>query len=135
MIRAYTIMRQTLPREWVSIIKYVLVGGTTFVLDFGILILFHEAFHVPVLIAASISYWTSIIFNFFMNRAWTFNASASLRRHLIPYCLLLFTNYAITLGMVGGLSHLGLNYALAKVFAVLFSMCWTYVAYKKIIFV
>jgi putative flippase GtrA len=118
-----------------AILKYVVVGGSTFLIDLGLLILLREVAHVAILLATTISYWASIAFNFFTNRAWTFQAQARLRRHALPYVLLLLTNYVVTIGLVGGLSHLGVNYAIAKVLAVGVSMSWTYIAYKKLIFV
>lgn len=126
-----------LRRHRKSMVKYVLVGGSTFVLDFVLLVLLHELVHLPVVVAATISYWTSIGYNFWLNRHWTFTASAtrSLRHHAVAYGALLLTNYLVTVGIIWGLGHLGIPYPIAKILAVGFSTSWTYVIYKKVIFV
>lgn len=128
-------IKDALYRHRKSMTKYVLVGGSTFVLDLGLLILLREVFHVQVLLAATAAYWTSIVYNFLMNRTWTFETSAGIKRHAWAYGLLLLTNYLVTIGIIAVLGHFGLNYAIAKVLAVGFSISWTYIAYKKFIFV
>lgn len=134
-----TLTRETLKAIWDrnyrNFFKYLFVGGSTFALDLGLLILLKEVGHLHVITAASISYWTSIGYNFLLNRQWTFNTTRSIQRHAIAYSALLLANYAVTIGIIGGLSHLHVPYALAKVLAVGLSATWTYIIYKKVIFV
>ena len=115
--------------------KYVLVGGSTFVVDLGLLVALHQLGQVPVIWAATISYWVSIMFNFALNRHWTFETTRSLHRHAVAYGALLAVNYAVTIGVIAGLGLLGVTYTLAKVAAVGLSMTWTYWVYKHVIFV
>ena len=129
------ILKDKLRRNWRNFIKYVFVGGSTFILDLGLLVLLKEVGHLPIIVAATISYWTSIAYNFSLNRHWTFETTRSLRHHAVAYSLLLLTNYVVTVGVIAGLGHLGVSYALAKIIAVGLSMSWTYVMYKKVIFV
>lgn len=122
-------------RNYRNFFKYLFVGGSTFVLDLGLLILLKEVGHLHVITAASISYWTSIGYNFMLNRQWTFDTTRSLRRHAFAYGLLLVMNYVVTVSIISGLGQLHVQYALAKVLAVALSATWTYVIYKKVIFV
>jgi putative flippase GtrA len=113
----------------------VAIGGTTFALDFSLLVFLHSFLHMPLLISASLSYWSSIVFNFLANRFWTFNATEThLAKHATAYAALLGVNYLFTVGFIAGTTHLGLDYALAKVISVAIQIPWTYIAYKKIIF-
>jgi len=118
-----------------NFVKYVCVGGSTFLIDLGLLVVLHEVCHVPVVIAATISYWTSIVYNFAMNRYWTFETTRSLKHHAMAYGLLLLTNYIVTIAIIWALGLVGVTYTLAKILAVGISMSWTYVVYKKVIFV
>lgn len=124
--------KKTLQR---SFFRYVIIGGSTFALDFALLILLHDVLGLNLLIAASISYWTSIIFNFFANRIWTFKADeTSMGQNAVLYLLLLGFNFVFNIGFIAGATHLGMHYALAKVIAVAMQVVWTYVLYKKVVF-
>jgi putative flippase GtrA len=122
-------------RNYRSFFKYVFVGGSTFLLDISLLIFLKEVGGWHVITAATASYWASIGYNFLLNRQWTFDTTRSLRRHAFAYGLLLATNYAVTIGIITGLGALGIKYTIAKVLAVGLSATWTYVIYKKVIFV
>jgi putative flippase GtrA len=119
-----------------SFVRYVAVGGTTFALDFFLLVFLHGVLGVNVLVAASVSYWVSITYNFLVNRFWTFSASekSELARHLMLYLLLLGFNYLFTIAFLAVAGHFGMHYTIAKVLAVAIQMSWTYVTYKKVIF-
>lgn len=116
-------------------VRYLFVGGTSFIIDFGTLVLLHGKFRVNLAIATSIAYWLSIIYNFTLNRWWTFSAGENkkLHQHLIPYGILLAGNYVFTVLFVGIVSH-HINYAVAKTLAVILQTTWTYQIYKKVIF-
>ena len=115
--------------------RYVAIGGTTFAIDFFLLVFLHAVFHVPVLVAATISYWTSIAFNFFANRVWTFGATEThIAKHAVSYSLLLGFNYLFTIAFIGITGHFRLHYTIAKIIAVAVQTSWTYVIYKKVIF-
>jgi putative flippase GtrA len=117
-------------------VRYLVVGGSTFVIDFGILYTLHGKFGIGIAAATSISYWVSIIYNFVLNRYWTFDAreKESLQRHITTYFFLLILNYLFAVTFVSFASD-HINYIAAKAIAVLFQMIWTYPVYKKFIFV
>ena len=117
-------------------VRYLFVGGTTFILDFGTLVVLHGKAHISLPIATSIAYWLSVMYNFSLNRGWTFDVSekSSLHKHALAYGLLLAFNYLFTVIFVSTLSH-HINYAQAKVMAVFFQMLWNFFVYKNFIFV
>ena len=53
-------------------VRFLIVGASGTVLDFVLLIVFKEAFHLATLIANVMSYSCSIVNNFTWNRLWTF---------------------------------------------------------------
>ena len=119
-----------------SFVRYAVIGGSTFALDFGLLALLHDIAGLHVIFAATVSYWISIAFNFVANRAWTFGSTnQQLTQHLTAYLLLLGINYLFTIAVVGVATHFGVHYAIAKIVAVAIQIGWTYVIYKKFIFV
>ena len=115
--------------------RYLAVGGSTFVIDFLLLFALHGKLNVQLAVATSVAYWISIAYNFMLNRAWTFSArdKSDLRRHLSSYLVLLAFNYGFTVLFISLASH-HINYLLAKAIAVGIQMSWTYLIYKKFIF-
>lgn len=116
-------------------VRYLFVGGSTFVLDFSLLALLHGALGLSITIATSIAYWVSILYNFVLNRYWTFDAreKRSLKRHIATYSALLVINYIFVLVFIAITSHY-IHYLIAKAIAVLLQMVWTYPIYKNKIF-
>lgn len=118
-----------------TFIRYVFVGGTTFVIDLALLAFGYEVAHFSLSVAATISYWTSIAYNFSLNRWWAFNASESkaIHEHALLYGLLLSFNYLFTLVFINIVSDV-IHYGWAKVLATGIQISWTYLIYKKYIF-
>jgi len=117
------------------VIRYLFVGGTTFIIDLGLLVLLHGKEKMWLPLATFIAYSVSVVFNFSLNRWWTFSASESksLRQHIAPYAILLGFNLLFTVAFVSIVSHF-VNYAIAKVMAVIIQISWTYFIYKNVIF-
>lgn len=117
-------------------VRYLLVGGTTFVIDFGLLYTLHGHFKLNLGASTSVAYWVSIAYNFTLNRYWTFDAreKESLARHITTYMILLIFNYLFTVTFVS-IVGTHINYIIAKMLAVAIQMIWTYPVYKKFIFI
>ena len=116
-------------------VRYLLVGGSTFIIDFGILVTLHGKLGAGIAASTSIAYWVSIIYNFILNRYWTFDSreKESLQRHITTYFFLLVLNYIFAVTFVSFASD-HINYIIAKAIAVIIQMIWTYPVYKKVIF-
>lgn len=114
--------------------RYLFIGGSTFIIDFGLLVVLHDLLNLNLLLSASISYWMSVSFNFTMNRLWTFNKTSkdSIEHHLLFYGLLLAFNYMFTVSFIWATTNLGVHYTFAKILAVGIQIPWTYYIYKKI---
>ena len=117
------------------LVRYILVGGTTFTLDISLLVFFKTKIHLSLAISTSIGYWVSVIYNFTLNRWWSFSATEvhSLRRHATTYGILLAFNYLFTLAFISIVSHV-VYFGIAKAMAVIIQTSWTYFIYKNYIF-
>src|SRR5687767_8401026 len=100
-------------------VRYLVVGGSTFAIDFGLLYVLHTSFAVKIAAATSIAYWISIAYNFLLNRYWTFDnhEKESLQKHITAYFMLLIFNYFFVLIFVSFMSH-HINFIYAKALAV-----------------
>jgi putative flippase GtrA len=119
-----------------SALRYIAVGGATVALDIVGLWFLHGLVGVNVLTSATISYWLAIVFNFSMNRNWTFETDPVKKtfRQAAQYLLLLGCNYIFTIVFINFSTNYGLHFLAAKATAVIIQVSWTYFAYKKIIF-
>jgi putative flippase GtrA len=112
--------------------RYLVIGGTSFALDLGLLIVFKRYLGIGVYIAATLSYVLALIYNFYLNRGWTFGARGGLQVHMALYALLVFINYFITLALLAWLGKLGIHYEVAKIISIMPILGWNYIAYKYI---
>lgn len=117
------------------LIRYIFVGGSTFVMYFLIIAFLHDKQDLRLSVATTIAYWTSILWNFSLNRWWTFSAAEtkSLYKHAAAYLLLLAFNYTFNLIFVLLFSQI-VSYKIAVPVAVLIQTSWTYYVYKNYIF-
>lgn len=118
------------------LVRYVLVGGSTFALDFALLVFLKQEAGLSLPVSTSIAYWVAIIYNFILNRLWTFSVSdrENLHRHLMNYLVLLGFNYLFTVIFVSLLGR-HIYFGAAKALAVIIQTTWTYHIYKRYIFV
>jgi putative flippase GtrA len=117
-------------------VRYLLVGGSTFILDFSMLVSLHTKLQLSLTLSTAFSYVLSVLYNFTLNRFWAFNARerASLKRHMLTYLVLVTFNFFFTIVAINDLSH-HMGYTAAKVVAALVAIPWTYIIYKNYIFV
>jgi putative flippase GtrA len=117
-------------------VRYLLVGGTTFAIDFILFSVLHSLLGWDVLLANTVSYWSSIAFNFSVNYKWTFGGTetTAFKRQLGLYLLLLMFNFGFSSIFLSITIGTGLNPQIAKIIATGLQMIWTYIAYKKVVF-
>jgi putative flippase GtrA len=84
-------------RERTRFIRFVIVGGIGFVVDFGTLNLLTLVFAVPAVSASILSFMAAIASNFTWNRYWTYPESRSkrIRRQLAEFTLVSLTGLLI----------------------------------------
>jgi putative flippase GtrA len=110
------------------------VGVASFVLDLGLLIVLHEIFQVELWIATPVAFLVSLVFNFVLQRVFTFQAVNSRRSSALKYGLLVVFNTVATDVIVTAFDRFGIGYEIGKVFATAITMVWNYFIYKYWIF-
>lgn len=118
-----------------ALLRYLIVGVTSFVLDYGILALAYRGLDAPLWLATTAGFWISFVANFLLSRHWTFQvghhaSSTQLRR----YGVLVAANYAITVVAVWLLHHAGAPLLLAKAITVGALTVTTFVGYRRWVF-
>lgn len=113
--------------------RFVIVGGTSAVIDVGLLALLREVGGLPIPVATTISFWTALVYNFSLNRAWSFD-SDRVGTPFVRYLVVVGLNYLVTLAIVTGGDAAGVPYILAKLFAIGFGTLGTFVSYDRWVF-
>ncbi len=127
-----------------EMLRFLLVGGVSFIVDFGFLIVFQEFVFKTmangVLISAALSFLISLIVHYFLAVFWAFrnHRVATSTDHVIAGSLFILTN-AVGLGinefaMWIGVSLLAYHYILVKLLATVVVMFWNYTCQKRFIF-
>jgi len=115
-------------------IRYLLVGGTSFGLEYGLFwLLFY--FSTPLLLANTVAYLTIFGLNFMLNRLWTFQSQGNVQRQMLLYVLLVAFNLLASNVVIYLLVNQLLVPALiAKVMVMVMIVAWNFVLYKKVIY-
>lgn len=58
-----------------QILRFGFVGGSAFVIDYGVMILLTEVFGINYLISSTISFCVSVIYNYILSVKWVFNVT------------------------------------------------------------
>jgi putative flippase GtrA len=115
-------------------LRYLAAGAMSFIVDFGLLALFHEVFRWPVTVATGASFLISFFFTYSIQRVFSFSATTPHGRALLRYAILVGFNTLATVGIVDALTVTPLNWAGGKIIATIVTTAWNYFAYRHWVF-
>ncbi len=121
----------------VQFFRYLLVGGTAFVVDFGILYILTDKFSIYYLVSAAISFLIGLSVNYFLSTYWVFSERAY-NNHCLEFFFfgiigivgLLFNQFFIWLFT----SVLLVHYLWSKMITAIIVYFWNFFARKYLIF-
>jgi len=117
-----------------EIARFIIVGGISFAIDLGLLMLLHEVFLVDLILATPIAFLTSLGFNYALQRIFTFRADNGKSVSFIKYILLVIFNTFATDVIVNLIDWLGAGYQIGKVVSTVLTTAWNFLLYKHWIF-
>ena len=121
----------------VQLIRYVFVGGFSFIVDYGLLYICTEYGGIHYLLSATISFLVGLIVNYILSTKWIFTKSK------ISNTVVEFTIYGI-IGIIGlfindllmyfftDLSHI--HYMVSKLITATIVMGWNFIGRRTILF-
>lgn len=117
-----------------SAVRYVLAGGVAFLVDLGLLALFHQVFGWPTWLAAGLAFVISFAFTYTIQRYFTFGSQAPHGPALLKYAALVAFNTVATAAIVGLIDLTPAGWVVGKVVATLVTTVWNYFAYRYWVF-
>lgn len=114
-----------------QLIRYLFVGGSTFLLDIVTLTLLKERLGWHPTYAVAINQVLIFAYNFSLNKFWTFNSRPLLHKQWMRYLLLAAGNYTVAvLVMALFTNYTEIDYRLIRVGTIALTTCWTFLLYK-----
>lgn len=103
--------------------------------DLGLLYVLAGALHLDVYLAATVSFWTSLLVNFLLNKYWTFGVDSNTPQHIVAYSGVVLFNYLFGLAMITLAKDLHMGYMVGKLAAIALSIVWNFLIYKHLVFI
>jgi putative flippase GtrA len=118
-----------------TLVGYVLINGSTFVLDLAILTLLHSGLGLVLPAAFTLAYLIAFATSFVLNRWLNFRSHAPVGRQAVIYAVVVAVNYlAFILVLATALSAIGLEYHLSRIVAGVCEAAYMYVALRWVVF-
>lgn len=115
-----------------QILKFGVVGGLAFLIDYGLLYFLTEYLHIYYLISSVISFTVSLIFNYILSIKWVFDVTKKQTyKEVIIFVVLSVIGLGINqLVMYVGSDLLHIHYMFTKLVATAIVMVWNFVTRK-----
>ncbi len=115
--------------------KYIITGILSCLLDFSLFGGLHKWLGLPWVVANFAAMFTTLWFNFFLNRQWSFASSRPLGAQVVRYTLLVICNMLLSNLIIYTLADLcQLDRLLAKGMAILCIISWNFLLYRYVIY-
>lgn len=124
-----------LARLWSSsAVRYLVVGGFSFLFDVGMLWLLHNVFGVPLTISTPTAFLLSFAVTYTLQRTVAFRSADGVAPSVLRYTILVAFNTIATTAIVWAADAIGMPWIVGKVAAVLATTVWNYFAYRYWVF-
>lgn len=117
----------------IQIFRFGIVGALAFVIDYLILILCRELFHLPILVSSAIAFAISVIFNYILSIAWVFdiNKEKEQKKNFVIFIVLSIVGLIITeIIMYIGTDIINIHYLIVKIIATAIVMVFNFITRK-----
>ncbi len=117
----------------IQIFKFGIVGGIAFIIDFVFLYIFKELCHFPILIANTLSFCISVIYNYWASVKWVFdvNEQKDKRKQFITFIIFSVIGLFLNDGIVWlATDILKIHYMISKIIATAIVMVFNFITRK-----
>ncbi|HEU4674424.1 MAG TPA: GtrA family protein [Motilibacteraceae bacterium] len=125
---------ELLRRIDVPLTRYLLVGGSSFAVDLGVLTLCFALLNWPLWVATTVGFWTSVAYNFVLQRSFSFRHRGSVVGGLWRCLTVLGADTVATALVVEAFQRAGAGYVIGKTVSTLLITCWNFILYRRWVF-
>ena len=132
-----SIFLQSSTKTSVQLLRSLLAGGVAFTIDWSVLFILTEFFHIHYLLSSNIGFIFGLSVNYFISIVWVFHKRLLNKKHIE------FTLFLI-IGIIGLImngffvwiftEYIYFHYLVSKVFATAIVFSWNFTAKKLILF-
>jgi putative flippase GtrA len=117
-----------------TMLRFGAVGALVYAIDIAALWVLHAQAGLPLAFATTLAFCCAFAANLALNRIFTFRVSGPMGRQGARLLALSGANYATTLVIVVGFSHLWSEYLVSKTIATAFCAVFNFFAYRRWVF-
>lgn len=114
--------------------KYLLVGGSTALLELLLYTFFRKIIYLDLSISNIAAVFIATVFNFIINRGWAFKNSSNIYRSIVLYIILFIANTTFSTNAIVFMVRLGVLDIIAKFITMCMITLWNFILYRKVIF-
>ena len=133
----YLLFKQPTTNVTIQLFRYTFVGGTAFLVDYGILFLLTEYAGMPYLASAAMAFVAGLVVNYLLSISWVFSQNRSTKpaKEFLYFAIigvvgLLFNE--LIMYVATDLCHL--HYMLSKIISTVIVFFWNFFARKVLLF-
>jgi len=124
-------LKQYIIKSRRQIIKFLIVGFSSALLDVGLLIILKEKANFHPVWAVAVNQIFIIAYNFLLNKYWSFETSRQPIRQFGRYVTLVIFNYFLSISLMYWLYDVaGMNYKLVRIFSIGLLFIINFIIYK-----
>ena len=118
-----------------SFLKYIMVGGTSYIAELTLLYFFTEILNIWYLYSNTVSNFIALLISYTINTFWTFKTKRVFVKKILLLLIIHICNVMICTAMLYFLTSVcGLYYFFSKLVTTLLSCIWNYFISKYIIY-
>lgn len=121
-----------------QLIKYGIVGGVAFIVDYGLLLLLTIIFEIHYLVSAAISFVAGLVVNYILSRRFVFtdNRLSNRQMEFLIFSIIGVFGVGINEIIIYYLTDvLGIHYMISKIVSTLVVFFWNFFARKYFLFI
>lgn len=119
-------------RNFKEIFRFCIVGGISFLIDYGLLYFFTECYHITYLISSAISFSIAVIINYFLCLTIVFKKAKNGWKQISLFVISSLIGLVINqICMYFFVEFMMIYYMISKVLATIIVTIWNYITKKK----
>lgn len=122
----------------IQLLKYGLVGGTAFALDFSLLYILTDFLHIYYVLSATAAFIAGLLCNYSLSVYWVFNERALTNKYaeFLVFSLIGVVGLLLNDGLIWTLTEVGkMHYLESKAFAAVVIFFWNFFARRQVLFI